>query len=79
MHGLVTGEDPRQRLGDLEQKLENPLGFFESKRLVETNDALLEALGCQWDRPPASPFMLGFVPPSRSASTPPKQALCVCP
>ena len=55
MHGLVTGEDPRQRRGDLELKLENPLGFFESERLVEINDALLQALGCQWDRPPLLP------------------------
>ena len=55
MHGLVTGEDPRQRSGDLEQKLENPLGFCESERLVETNDALLQVLGCRWDRPPLLP------------------------
>ena len=55
MHGLVTGQDPRKRLGDLERKLENPLGFFESERLVETNDALLQALGCSWDRPPLLP------------------------
>ena len=55
MHGLVTGEDPRQRRGDLELKLENPLGFFESERLVEINDVLLEELGCQWDRPPLLP------------------------
>ena len=55
MHGLVTGEDPRQRRGDLELKLENPLGFFESERLVEVNEALLQALGCQWDRPPLLP------------------------
>ena len=55
MHGLVTGEDPRQRHGDLELKLENPLGFFESERLVEINDALLQNLGCQWDRPPLLP------------------------
>ena len=41
MHGLVTGEDPRQRRGDLEQKLENPLGFFESERLVEINNVSL--------------------------------------
>ena len=34
MHGLVTGEDPRHRRGDLDLKLENPLGFFESQRLV---------------------------------------------
>ena len=55
MHGLVTGKDPRRRSGDLELKLENPLGFFESERLVETNDALLEVLGSRWDRPPLLP------------------------
>ena len=55
MHGLVTGQDPRQRCGDLELKLENPLGFFESERLVEINESLLQVLGCQWDRPPLLP------------------------
>ena len=55
MHGLVTGQDPRQRLGDLELKLENPLGFFESACLVEINDGLLQLLGCRWDRPPLFP------------------------
>ena len=55
MHGLVTGQDPRQRCGDLELKLENPLGFFESELLVEINDSLLQACGCQWDRPPLLP------------------------
>ena len=55
MHGLVTGKDPRQRGGDLELKLENPLGFFESERLVETNEVLLQALCCRWDRPPLLP------------------------
>ena len=55
IHGLVTGQDPRQRSGDLELKLENPLGFFESERLVEINDILLKAIGCQWDRPPLLP------------------------
>ena len=55
MHGLLTGKDPRQRGGDLELKLENPLGFFESERLVETNEVLLQALGCRWDRPPLLP------------------------
>tara|TARA_B100000674_G_scaffold489257_1_gene502916 strand:+ start:3574 stop:4572 length:999 start_codon:yes stop_codon:yes gene_type:complete len=55
MHGLVVCEDPRKRHGDLELKLENPLGFFESERLVETNEALLQGLGCQWDRPPLLP------------------------
>ena len=55
MHGLVTGQDPRQRRGDLGLKLENPLGFFESECLVEINDGLLQALGCHWDRPPLLP------------------------
>lgn len=55
MHGLVVGQDPRLRRGDLELKLENPLGFFESERIVKINDALLQALGCQWDRPPLLP------------------------
>ena len=55
MHGLVTGQDPRQRCGDLALQLENPLGFFESERLVMLNDGLLDALGCQWDRPPLLP------------------------
>ena len=55
MHGLVTGQDPRQRRGDLEMKLENPLGFFESERLVQINDDFLQSLGFQWDRPPLLP------------------------
>ena len=55
MHGLVTGKDPRRRDGDLELKLENPLGFFESERLVKINDALLQNLGSRWDRPPLLP------------------------
>lgn len=55
MHGLVTGQDPRERCGDLPLKLENPLGFFESERLVEINDSLLQILGSQWDRPPLLP------------------------
>ena len=45
LHGLVTGQDPRQRRGDL--KLREPLGFFESERLVEINDSLLEFVGCK--------------------------------
>ena len=57
MHGLVTGQDPRERCGDLEQKLENPLGFFESESLVQINEFLLQVLGCQWDRPPLFPAM----------------------
>ena len=35
--------DPRRRRGDLEVKLENPLGFFESERLVEINDSFPSA------------------------------------
>ena len=51
MHVLVTGEDPRQRRG-IGAEAREPTGIFESERLVETNDALLE-LGCRWDRPPS--------------------------
>ena len=47
LHGLVTGQD-RKRRDDLELKLENPLGFFESKSLVQINDSLFEILGCEW-------------------------------
>ena len=54
MHGLVTGEDPRQRRGSGAEAGE-PTGLFESERLVEVNEALLQALGCQWDRPPLLP------------------------
>ena len=76
MHGLVTGKDPRQRHGDLALKLENPLGFFESERLVETNDALLKVLGC-WDRPPLLPLLrvLGFAPASGNAPTTSQQII----
>ena len=72
MHGLVTGGDPMQRGGDLDVKLENPLGFFESERLVETNKALLQLIGCGWDRPPLlppcwdQPLLLEELQPHRS-------------
>ena len=78
MHALVTGQDPRQRLGDLELKLENPLGFFESERLVEINDCLLKAVGCQWNRPPllppagtSPPFWMSFNSTARNSSPTP--------
>ena len=76
MHGLVTGQDPTKRRGDLERKLENPLGFFESKHLVEINDSLLQVLGCQWDRPPLLPArwdqppLLEALQPHRSSLEP---------
>ena len=38
--------------GDLKAKLDNPRGFFESERLVETNDQLLRMISCSWDHPP---------------------------
>ena len=76
MHGLVTNEDPRQRRGDLELKLENPLGFFESERLVETNDALLKVLGCRWDRPSLLPACWDL-PPLLEALQPHRSRLSV--
>ncbi len=43
--------------GDLELKLENPTGFFESQSLVELNDVMLHLIGCDWDQPPLlTPF-----------------------
>ena len=76
MHGLVTGEDPRQRRGDLELKLENPLGFFESERLVQANEALLQVLGCGWDRPPLLPACWDL-PPLVEALQPHRSRLSV--
>lgn len=55
LEGFVTGLAPGERQGDLDLKLENPLGFFESQRLVETNDALLSLMDASWDRPPVLP------------------------
>ena len=52
MHGLVCNEDPALRSNDLQLKLENPLGFFESKRLVDVNEALFELIGRTWQTPP---------------------------
>jgi len=38
-------------LGDrlLETQADNAKGFFENKFVVQTNDAILEALGSSWD------------------------------
>ncbi len=56
VHDLVVGgETASGRHGDLACKLENPLGFFESERLVELNDLLLGQIGSSWDAPPLLP------------------------
>lgn len=52
MHGLVCNAQLASRSGDLEVKLENPLGFFESQRLVDVNEALLRLIGRTWETPP---------------------------
>lgn len=52
MHGLVCEGDSAVRRNDLEVKLENPLGFFESQRLVEVNETLLDLIGRTWETPP---------------------------
>ena len=70
MHGLVTREDPRRRRGDLELKLENPLGFFESERLVEINDHLLQAMGSVGSA--STPSLGGISPAFRSGPAPPQ-------
>lgn len=40
-----------QRKDDLAVHLDNPMGFFESRQLVEVNDSLLNSIGSSWDRP----------------------------
>lgn len=54
LRDLVASDacDPQ---ADLEVKLENPLGFFETHRLVASNDYLLRQCGCAWNRPPLIP------------------------
>ena len=54
MHGLVTGEDPRQRFGDLGEVGEST-GIFWAP--VETNDALLQLWAVSGSSS-AFPFML---------------------
>ena len=60
------------RGADLEVKLENPLGFFESQRLVEVNEELFDLIGRTWDTPPLlnpawdSPPLLKSLQPIRS-------------
>ncbi|WP_320675986.1 hypothetical protein [Prochlorococcus sp. MIT 1300] len=51
---LKDAMDARNSIGieDLTTKLDNPRGFFESQRLVETNDKLLRMISCSWDHPP---------------------------
>ena len=36
----------------LKAQIDNPRGFFESKRIVKLNDELLSLLGAEWHRPP---------------------------
>lgn len=51
----LVGCDSCELQADLEAKLENPLGFFETHRLVASNDYLLQLCGCAWNRPPLIP------------------------
>ena len=48
MDGQSEGEQ-------LDIALDNPRGFYESKRLLELNDELLSSIGSAWDRPPLLP------------------------
>ena len=51
LHDLADGVNSVTS-AQLETRLENPLGFFETRRLVELNDQLLQAVGAHWNRPP---------------------------
>lgn len=45
----------QSRLDDLPPALDNPRGYFESRRLTAFNDQLLAALGGDWCHPPLLP------------------------
>ena len=47
----AIGVEEDARGGELHLALDNPMGFFESKRLVEMNDLLLQTIGSNWDFP----------------------------
>jgi hypothetical protein len=49
--GVHLGPDARL----LPARDDNPKGFWEHRRFVEINDAILEQFGGQWDSPPALP------------------------
>ena len=68
LHDLAVGEHSIAS-PQLETKLENPLGFFESRRLVALNDELLRSAGAFWNQPPlllplwsASPLFETLIP-----------------
>ena len=62
MQGVVTGEDPRQRSGDLELKLENPLGFSKVSVWWRPTRPYLK-FWLQLGSASASPCMLGEASP----------------
>jgi len=72
VHDLVA-EDGAAPQDQFESVLENPLGFFETKRLVELNDQLLQQVGCQWNLAPLlapswdSPPLLDALLPLRAS------------
>ena len=57
----------------LEAQIDNPRGFFESKRIVELNDELLSLLGSEWNTPPLqaptwnAPSFISALAPWRSS------------
>ncbi len=48
----LTGIQPGDSAGDLSPQLDNPMGFFESRRLTDLNDSLLASIGFSWNRIP---------------------------
>lgn len=47
--------DDASRAEHLDVALDNPRGFYESKRLQQLNDELLRSIGGGWNRPPLLP------------------------
>ena len=54
--GICAAVVPQQREGDLAVLVDNPTGYFESQRIRNFNDKLLQLCGHSWHRPPLQPL-----------------------
>ncbi len=52
---IAVGNERTKGFDQPEPSLDNPRGFFESRQLMELNEALLESLGSNWNTPPLLP------------------------
>jgi len=54
--GICAQVVPQRRQQDLVALVDNPTGYFESHRLRDFNDGLLQLTGHSWHRPPLQPL-----------------------